>query len=66
MIPYIVKGAITVTPYMGDAYTIEDMRIVMANDTAEAYIKYRAYWEDRSEEYDIYYRVDCEVIETLL
>ena len=39
MIPYIVKGTVSVTPYMNDTYTVEDIRIVMANNTAEAYDK---------------------------
>ena len=66
MIPYIVKGTVSVTPYMGDTYEVEDIRIVMANDTAEAYTKYQDYWQRKTEEYSIYYHADCEVMETIV
>jgi hypothetical protein len=66
MIPYIVKGTVTVTPYMGDTYEVEDIRIVMANDTAEAYTKYQDYWQSKTEEYSIYYYANIEVMETIV
>jgi hypothetical protein len=66
MIPYIVKGTVTVTPYMGDTYNVDDIRIVMANDTAEAYTKYQDYWQRKTEEYSIYYYANIEVTETIL
>lgn len=66
MIPFIVRGNISVTPYMGDTYEVEDIRIVMANDTAEAYTKYQEYWQSRTEEYGIYNYANCEVMETIL
>jgi hypothetical protein len=66
MIPYIVKGTVTVTPYMDDTYKIEDIRIVVAGDTAEAYTKYQDYWQRKTEEYSIYYHADCEVMETIV
>ena len=65
MIPYIVKGSVSVTPYMGDTYTVEDIRIVMANDTAEAYTKYQDYWDDKTDEYSVYYRANGQVMETI-
>lgn len=65
MIPYIVKGTVSVTPYMGDTYEVDDIRIVVATDTAEAYNKYQDYWQRKTEEYSIYYHADCEVMETL-
>jgi hypothetical protein len=65
MIPYIVKGSVSVTPYMGDTYTVEDIRIVMANDTAEAYTKYQDYWNDKTDEYSVYYRANGQVMETI-
>ncbi len=65
MIPYIVKGSVRVTPYMGDTYTIEDTRIVMANDTAEAYTKYQDYWNDKTDQYSVYYRANGQVMETI-
>ena len=66
MIPYIVKGSVSVTPYMGDTYTVEDIRIVMAENTREAHSKYCEYWRRQSEEYSIYYSVYCNVMETIL
>jgi hypothetical protein len=51
---------------MGDTYDVEDIRIVMAKDTVEAYTKYQDYWQSKSEEYSIYYGVDCAVMETIL
>ena len=66
MIPFIVKGTVSVTPYMGDTYDMEDCRIVMANNTDEARAKYCEYWNSKSEEYSIYYGVDCNVMETIL
>ncbi len=65
MIPFIVKGTVTVTPYGGDTYKLEDIRIVMATDTNEAYIKYQDYWQSRTEEYGIYYYANFEVMETV-
>jgi hypothetical protein len=65
MIPYIVKGSVSVTPYMGDTYTVEDIRIVMANDAAEAYTKYQDYWNDKTDEYSVYYRANGQVMETI-
>ena len=65
MIPYIVRGTVSVTPYMGETYKMEDIRIVMANDTAEAYTKYQDYWRQKTSGYSIYYHADCEVMETL-
>jgi hypothetical protein len=50
---------------MDDTYEVEDIRIVMANDAAEAYTKYQDYWQRKTEEYSIYYHADCEVMETL-
>jgi hypothetical protein len=51
---------------MGDTYDIEDVRIVMAENTREAHSKYYEYWRSQSEEYSIYYSVYCDVMETIL
>jgi hypothetical protein len=66
MIPYIVKGSVYVSPYMGDTYTVEDIRIVMAADEEDARLKYEDYWNDKTDEYSVYYRVNCTVMETIL
>lgn len=67
MIPYIVKGSVYISPYMGDPYRMEDIRIVMANDADEARSKYQGYWRDKTEvEYGTYYHADCTVMETIL
>jgi hypothetical protein len=65
MIPYIVKGSVYVTPYMGDTYTVEDIRIVIAVDEEDARLKYEDYWSDKNDEYSMYYRVNCTVMETI-
>ncbi len=66
MIPYIVKGTVYHTPYMGDSTRFEDIRIVMAQDEDDARLKYQDYWEQKNEHYSDYYRVDCTVMETIL
>lgn len=66
MIPYLVKGTVYVTPYMGDTYTTKDIRIVMADDETDARLKYEDFWNDKTDQYSIYYRVNCDVMETLL
>ena len=66
MIPYIVKGTVSITPYMDDTYEIEDIRIVMAQDENDAKLKYEDYWNDKTDEYSVYYRVSCNVMETIL
>jgi len=66
MIPYIVRGTVYVTPYMDETYEIEDMRVVIAKDGAEAYTKYQDYWKSKSEEYSIYYSAEGQVMETIL
>lgn len=66
MIPYLVKGTVYVTPYQNDTYTVDDMRIVMADNEDDAKLKYEDYWDNQTEYYSVYYRVDCTVMETLL
>jgi hypothetical protein len=66
MIPFVVKATVSVTPYEGDTYDVEDCRIVMAENTREAHSKYCEYWRRQSEEYSIYYSVYCNVMETIL
>jgi hypothetical protein len=67
MIPFIVKGTVRVTPYMDDyPFAVEDIRIVMAVDADEARAKYQDYWDQKTEEYSIYYHADGEVMETIL
>jgi len=63
---FLVTGSIYYSAYMGDSKTIDDIRLVKANDSAEAKSKYKKYWEDKTSEYSYYYRVnDCDVIETI-
>lgn len=66
MLPYIVKGTIYHTPYMGDTVTFDDIRIVMAQDEDDARLKYEEHWESKTEYYSDYYRVDCTVMETIV
>jgi hypothetical protein len=66
MIPFIVRGTVIVTGYQLDPYEVEDQRIVMATNADEARDKYCAYWNSKTEEYSIYYDVDCAVMDTIL
>ena len=66
MIPFIIKGTVSVTPYEGDTYDVEDIRIVMAENADQARTKYCEYWRSKTEEYSIYYSVYCDVMETIL
>jgi hypothetical protein len=38
---------------------------VKAVSSDSAYIKYRSYWEDQSDEYSVSYSVDVNVLETV-
>ena len=40
MSPFLVKGTVYRTHYMDDTTSFEDIRLVMANDTAEALQKF--------------------------
>jgi hypothetical protein len=66
MIPYIVRGTVSVTVYEGDTYDVDDIRIVMAVDATEARDKYHDYWERKTVEYSTYYHADGEVMETII
>lgn len=62
---FLVKGIVTTYPYMGEPYKSNDVRLVKAVNSDSAYIKYREYWEDKSDEYSVSYSVDIEVMETV-
>ena len=58
MNPYFVKGRLMVSPYMGSSYTLEDNRIVMADSSSEARLKYGKYWDEKSESYGTSYYLE--------
>jgi hypothetical protein len=65
---FLIKGEIRISEYMNDEVNLkDDMRFVVATDEKEARAKYEAWWEAKTSEYEIYYRV-CwsEVVETIL
>lgn len=62
---FLVKGIVTTYPYMGEPYKQDDIRLVKAVNADSAYIKYCSYWEDQSDQYSVFYRVDAEVMETI-
>lgn len=66
MTPYIVKGAVFARRYMSYTTTLDDIRIVMANNKDEAIQKYEKYWEDKSEDYGTSYDVAANVVETIV
>lgn len=62
---FLVKGVVTTYPYMGEPYKQNDIRLVKAVNADSAYIKYRSYWEDQSDQYSVSYNVDVNVMETV-
>lgn len=63
---YLVKGTIAVTPYMCDRVTYEETRLVEAETSDQARLKFDTYWESKTDAYSIYYHVtSCEVLETI-
>lgn len=62
---FLVKGTVTTYPYMGEPYKQDEYRLVKAEDLSDAYTKYCSYWEDQSDQYSVFYRVDAEVMETI-
>lgn len=64
---YLVKGEINVTPYMESGEMCEELRLVEADSPQEAEEKFRGYFDDKTDEYSIYYSVwAVDVIETIL
>jgi hypothetical protein len=63
---YLVKGDVNITHYMGQDKTVEVTNLVYANSKEEADEKFRKYWESKTSDYDVYYRVySVEVCETI-
>jgi hypothetical protein len=66
MIYFLLRADVIHTPYMGDDKTINDVRLVLAHDQADAERKYVAYWDAKCESYsDSYYVRNMQVMETI-
>ena len=65
MSPFLVKGTVYRTHYMDDTTSFEDIRLVMADDMAEALQKFHDFWACKTDEYSVYYRADGTVMETI-
>lgn len=63
---FLVKGWIDCTAYGNDrTESFEDIRLVRALNSIEAKDKFENYWNSKTVEYSVYYRVSCEVMETI-
>ena len=66
MMYFLLRADVIHTPYMGDDKTINDVRLVLAHDQADAERKYMRYWENQCEDYsDSYYVRSMQVVETI-
>jgi hypothetical protein len=64
---FFVEGYIGKTPYMGEDETINHRGLIEATDYEAACEKYRKHWEDKTAEYDVYYRVlNFDLTETII
>ena len=54
---YLATATVLYTPYMGNAESSDQMRLVWANSKEEACEKFVKYFEDRNVEYSMSYRV---------
>ena len=54
---FLARATIKRSEYMGDTTSFEDVRLVFAADEGEAFDKYEAYWESRSEAYSLDFSV---------
>jgi hypothetical protein len=64
---WLVKGTVCKTEYMGDEHRFDDVRLVKAWTSNQAREKFEQFWESKTDEYSVYYRVGkCEVKETIL
>jgi hypothetical protein len=66
MTPFLVDATVYETPYMGDTRSFSDLRIVMANSATDAEQKFEDFWNYKSSDYSVSYRVDARAKETLL
>lgn len=54
---FLVEGEISITQYMGDTKKEKALRIVHADDANQAAQKFRKHFEDKTDEYSVYYSV---------
>jgi len=53
---YLVTADLRVSQYMGETIETADIRLVRAENEEEAYDKFMAYWERKSDTYHTVYR----------
>ncbi len=56
---FIAKIAVTKSYYMGDDVTSDETRLVIADSEKEAEMKAEKYFEDKTDEYSVYYSANC-------
>ena len=54
---YLAHCKVEITPYMNDSYNENHIELVEAEDECEAGKKVTKFFEDKTDEYAIYYRV---------
>lgn len=60
---FLAKAEVRQYEYLGSRTTFEDTHLVIAENSDEAWAKYEAYWENKSERYSITYSVVSGYIE---
>jgi hypothetical protein len=64
---YIVEGEIHITRYMRDhADKVRKVRLVDALNELDAEHKYVKYFEDKSSDYDVYYRATVHEVSSII
>lgn len=63
---FLVRGCVKKSEYMDGSSTIDDIRLVVAEDPAGARTKYYDWWESKSRDYETSYFVEyAEVLTTI-
>ena len=62
---FLVKGIVYLTPYMGKERSFEDIRLVVAESATDAEEKFERWWENKTNEYSVYYHAHGEALETI-
>lgn len=62
---FLVQGRVDRTEYMGDSRSFDDIRLVKAENEAEAQSKYEEFWRSKTSEYSVYYHAYGDVQQTV-
>ena len=64
---FLVKACVERSEYMGTSYHFDDTRLVQAACCKEAELKFKNFWETKSDSYGTsYFVADCTVQETIV